>query len=205
MIPGNRKGPASVKKRMKILSVFLLPGFLLVGCSSLAAQPITAVPATSLPTTKAATSALELTQFVVPSPTDIQLPINPDVGSSEYCKPPFAILPVEDGNDISEDEITYELVRMWLRRYKQPQAPALCRIADYSIDKVYDDPGIYSKVLEPRGDFKRVVVFSVKLVQVPSDWMSFAGELDQENWLHISHIVAITKTNEGYTLEFAYP
>ncbi len=75
----------------------------------------------------------------------------------------------------------------------------------FTIDNVYDDPGIYSKVLEPRGDFKRVVVFSVKLVQVSSDWMSFAGELDQENWLHVSHIVAITRTSEGYKLEFAYP
>ena len=112
---------------------------------------------------------------------------------------------MEDGNDISEDEIVYELVKIWLRRYKQPAAPSFCRIADFTIDSVYDDPGIYSKVLEPRGDFKRVVVFSVKPVTVPSDWMSFAGELDQENWLHISHIVAITETSEGYKLEFAYP
>lgn len=154
---------------------------------------------------QAVTLIPEVTQLPVPSPTDIRLPINPDAGSNEYCKPPSAILPVEDGNDISEDEIVHELVKIWLRRYKQPAAPAFCRIADYSIDKVYDDPAIYSKVLEPRGDFKRVVAFSVKLIRVPSDWMSFAGDLDQENWLHISHIVAITKTSVGYKLEFAYP
>ena len=141
----------------------------------------------------------------MPSSTDIQLPFNSDSETNEYCKPPFAVLPVEDGNDISEDEIVYELIGMWLRRYKQDAAPPFCRIADYSVDKVYDDPGIYSQVLEPRGDFKRVVVFSVKLTQVPSDWMGFTGELDQDNWLHISHIVAITETNEGYTLEFTYP
>jgi hypothetical protein len=35
--------------------------------------------------------------------------------------------------------------------------------------------------------------------------MSFAGQLDQDNWLHTSHIVAITKPSAGYTLEFADP
>jgi len=189
---------------MKHLLAFSLVGFLLIGCGSLPAQSVTAPPAVTIPS-QSATSAPEFTQFPIPSPTAIQLPYNPDAVSQEYCKPPYAILPVEDGNDISEDEIVYQLVRIWLRRYKQPEAPAFCRIADYSIDKVYDDPGIYSQVLEPRGDFKRVIVFSVKLVQVPSDWMSFAGQLDQENWLHTSHIVAITKTSEGYTLEFANP
>jgi hypothetical protein len=153
----------------------------------------------------AATSMPEFTQLVAPSPTGMQLPFNPDTGSNEYCKPPYAVLSIEEGNDISEDEIVHELLKIWLRRYKQPEAPAFCRIADYSIDKVYNDPGVYSKVLEPRGDFKRVAVFSVKLIQVPSDWMSFAGELDQDNWLHVSHIVAITKTSDGYTLEFANP
>jgi hypothetical protein len=189
---------------MKILFAFSLASFLLTGCSSLPYQSPT-VTLTGSNATQAATSIPEFTQLSVASPTDIQLSFNPDAGNNEYCKPPYAILPVEDGNDISEDEIVHELVKIWLRRYKQPEAPGFCRIADYSIDKVYDNPGIYSKVLEPRGDFKRVVVFSVKLIQVPSGWMSFAGELDQENWLHISHIVTITKINEGYKLEFANP
>jgi hypothetical protein len=190
--------------RMKIFIAFFLTGLLLIGCNSVP-EPAAIVVLTQSTATQKATSVPEFTQFPVASPTDIQLPFNPDAGVNEYCKPPYAILPVQDGKDISEDEIVYELVKIWLRRYKQPEVPAFCRIADYSIDKIYDDPGIYSKVLEPRGDFKRVVVFSVKLIQVPSEWMSFAGELDQENWLHTSHIVAITKTNEGYKLEFANP
>ena len=189
---------------MKIFLVFSFIEFILSGCGSLPAHSATAPSAVTIPS-QSVTSAPEFTQFPLPSPTDIQLPYNPDAGSQEYCKPPYAILPVEENNDISEDEIVYELVRIWLRRYKQPEAPAFCRIAEYSIDKVYDDPGIYTQVLAPRGDFKRVIVFSVKLVQVPSDWMSFAGQLDQENWLHIRHIVAITKTSEGYMLEFANP
>ena len=189
---------------MKIILVFSLAGLLLIGCGFLPAPDKTPTSLKS-PSAQDITATQDFRQNPAPSPTDIQLPFNPDNDSNEYCKPPYAVLPVEDGNDISEDEIVYELVKIWLRRYKQPAAPALCRIADFTIDSVYDDPGIYSKVLEPRGDFKRVVVFSVKPVQVPSDWMSFTGELDQENWLHISHIVAITETSKGYKLEFAYP
>jgi hypothetical protein len=189
---------------MKILFALTITGLLLIGCSSGPASD--ASPARLVPTrAQAATASAAFEQDPAPSPTNLQLPLNPNIGSNEDCKPPYAVLPVEDGNDISENEIVYELVRIWLRRYAQPSMPPFCRIAEYTVDNIYDDPGIYSKVLEPRGDFMRVVVFSVKLVQVPSDWMSFTGELDQDNWLHVSHIVAITKTSAGYKLEFAYP
>ena len=144
-------------------------------------------------------------QDLVASPTDIQLPFNSEAKNNGYCKTPSAILPARDNNDISEDEIVYELIKIWLRRYTDPNAPLFCRIDDYRIDKVYYDLSILSGPLEPRGDFMRVVVFSVKLIQVPSDWMSFSGELDQENWLHLSQPVAVFKTNAGYTMQFAYP
>ena len=186
---------------MKFILSFGFAVLILISCSSLAVPENAPSPvATRLPSTSTPSR-----QYPVPSSTDIQLPFNPDMGSDEYCKPPYAVLPVEDGNDISEDEITHELVNIWLRRYKQTGAPPACRIEDYTIEKVYSDPSVYSQALEPRGDFMRVVVFSVKPIQIPSDWMSFPGELDQDNWLHVSHIVAVTKTNEGYTLEFAYP
>lgn len=144
-------------------------------------------------------------QDVVPSPTEAQLPSSPSVSSDENCKPPSAVLPVEDGNDISENEIVYELIKIWLRWYAQPHVPPSCRIAGYTIDKVEDDPSVYSSALVPRGNFMRMVTFSVKLYQVPSDWMSFAADLDSENWLHVSHVVAVTETGEGYKLEFGYP
>ena len=32
-----------------------------------------------------------------------------------------------------------------------------------------------------------------------------AGGLDQYNWLHITHIVAITQRSEGDKMEFAHP
>jgi hypothetical protein len=192
---------------MKIILAMLFSGSLLIGCNSVFPSTATFSPTRSVPslTAPVPTSTPISRQNVISTPTEIQLPFNSNVSNDEYCKPPYAILPVSDGNDISEDEIVYELVKIWLRRYNQPNAPLFCRIEDYSIDKVYDDPSIYSNALEPRGDFMRIIVFSVKLSQLPSDWMSFAGELDQDNWLHVSHVVAISKTNEGYQMEFSNP
>ena len=190
--------------KMKILLVFSCAAILLIGCSPSPFEPGTAA-STAIISIQTATNTSEFMQLPAPSPTDLQPLFNPNAENSEYCKPPNAVLPVEDGNDISENEIVHELLRIWLRRYLQDAAPPACRIADFSIDNVYEDPSIYSQELEPRGDFKRVVVFSVKPTQVSSDWMGFTGELDQDNWLHISHIVAITETSEGYKLEFAYP
>lgn len=139
------------------------------------------------------------------SPTEIQLPFDPNVRSDKYCQPPSAILPVSDGDDISEEEIVHQLVKLWLRRYASPDAPLFCRIDGYQINRIYYDVDVISKPLAPRGDFMRVVQFSVKLIQFPNAWLSFAGELDSDHWLHIQHVVAISKTVGGYTMEFAYP
>lgn len=144
-------------------------------------------------------------QEASPPPTDIQLPFNSTVENNEYCKSPSTNVAVSDNNDISEDEIVYQLLKIWLRRYANPNVPLFCRIDAYTIDKVYYDLSLLSGPLEPRGDFMRVAVFSVKLIQASNDWMSFSGELDPENWLHLSQPVAVFKTNEGYTMQFAYP
>jgi hypothetical protein len=171
-------------------------------CSSSAVTP------TLLPTSTEV-SPTELSTVnggnVIASPTDIQLPFATNVSSDDYCKPPYAAMQVADGNDISEDQIVSELMKIWLRRYANEAAPAFCRIGGYTIDKVYYDPAIVNQPLEPRGDFMRIVDFSIELIQVPNAWMSFAGNIDQGNWMHISHVVSISETSDGYEMEFAYP
>ena len=190
---------------MKFFTALFISTLLLAGCSSIPARTADSVPIASIPSPTILPSTPVLEQDLVPIPTNIQLPFNPNAGGDEYCKPPNAILPAADSNDISENEIVHELLNIWLRRYIQPNTPSICRIADYTIDKVDEDPSVYSETLEPRGDFMRTVSFSVKLTQIPSDWMGFSGELDQDNWLHVTHIVAITKTGDGYKMDFAYP
>jgi hypothetical protein len=183
---------------MKIVFVSFLIGFLFIGCTSVP------VPATTVPSEQPASTPI-LRNNAVSSPTAIQLPYNPEVSSDDYCKPPYAVLQVSENSNLSQDEIVYELMDIWLKRYASPDAPPFCRIDGYTIDKVYDNPAGYSSALEPKGDFMRIVSFSVKLIQIPTDWMSLSGELDQENWLHTSHVVAISKISDGYRLEFAYP
>ena len=180
---------------------FIFPSFcvalFLLGCTSVA-EPASPIPALT-------TTEPTVEETNVPSPTDLPLATDTETSSEEYCKPPYAVLPVSDGNDISEDEIVHELIQVWLRRYANPDAPLTCRIEAFTVDKVYFDLDILSRPLEPRGNFMRLVDFSVKLIQASNMWMSFPGELDQENWLHVSNAVAVFETTEGYTLEFAYP
>jgi hypothetical protein len=185
----------------------LLPESLLwlftIACNT--PSPISIDVPASVPPTPNVSSTPVFRQDVYPSPTAIQLPFNSKVENNEFCKSPSANLAVSENNDISEDEIVYQLIKIWLRRYSNPSAPLFCRIDGYTIENIYYDLSILSGPLEPRGDFMRVADFSVKLIQIPSDWMSFSGELDQENWLHLSQPVAVFKTNEGYTMQFAHP
>lgn len=138
--------------------------------------------------------------------TVIHLPYNLVTESSEYCKMPYGYLPVEEGKNLTQDEIVYKLVEIWLERFMNPDAHPYCRIDGYTIDRIDDDPSLSSQPLIPKSDLMRVIVFSVKLIQVPNDWMSFqSGQLDQQNWLHVSQIVAVVKTKKGYKLEFSFP
>jgi hypothetical protein len=142
---------------------------------------------------------------ITPVPTDIILPYNLVQENSTACKPPYAALSLISAVDLSEDEITRKLIKEWLNRYKSPAMHPYCRIDDYRIDDIYSDPNAGSLPLEPKGDFMRIVKFSVKLIQVPNDWMSLNGELDQENWLHMSHYVSISKSGDDYVMAFAFP
>lgn len=187
---------------MKSRFIPFMIGFLLLGCAPVSA-PTATLP--HLSPTSTPLSISPATATVIPSPTDLPLPSNSETASDDYCKPPYAVLPVGDDNDISEDEIVYELMNVWLRRYSDPNAPLFCRIDAFTIDEVYYDMDILSQPLEPRGDFMRVVVFAVKLIQAANAWMGFSGELDPENWLHVRHAVAVFGTPEGYTMQFAYP
>jgi hypothetical protein len=171
-------------------------------------RPFQTAPSTSLPTSNSTPEPATTEVFrqnIAATATDIQLPYNLVTESSEYCQSPYAILPMRDTENLSEDEIAYKLVDIWLSRYKKPEAHPYCRIDDYTIDKVYYDERTPYLPLEPKGDIMRVVIFSVKLIQVPADWMALSGEIDQNNWLHTAHAIAIFKTTEGYTMEFANP
>jgi hypothetical protein len=174
----------------------------------------TSTPLPILPTKTAvptSTETLEPTatevfrQNISATATDIQLPYNLVTESSEYCQVPPPILQLNETENLSEDQIVYKLVELWLNRYKKPGAHPYCRIDDYTVDRVYYDKRITSPPIEPQGDIMRVVVFSMKLIQIPNDWMTLAGEIDQNNWLHTAQTVAIFKTDKGYIMKFANP
>ncbi len=145
-------------------------------------------------------------------PTPIQLPfVKVDEGHTdiEYCdKPNEVFLPISDAHGLSEDEIAGKLISLFLDYYNNPQAPGYCRVDGYRIEKVfYDENLATSPTMMPKGDFMRVVDFSIKLIQIPNVWMSYSGEIDQQNWLHTSEVLAIFKhkTRGVYTMVFSRP
>ncbi len=144
--------------------------------------------------------------LILPStPAENQLPYNANIGDITYCDSANILLLKKDATGFSEDQIAGKLIEMWLSYFRDDQAPAYCRIEDYRVDKVYYDPRTPGLPLEPKGNFMRVVQFSIKLIQVPNYWMSLTGETDQSHWLHTGQNLAIFKTSDGYTMKFAYP
>ena len=144
-------------------------------------------------------------------PTPIQLPFIEGIEGHtniEYCDKSVVVhLPISDAQGASEDEIASKLMSLYLDYYNNSQAPGYCRIDGYRIEKVFYDSRLELPTFSPKGDFMRVVQFSIKLIQIPNAWMSYSGEIDQQNWFHISEALAIFKNEADgvYTMRFSRP
>ena len=139
------------------------------------------------------------------TPTQFQLPFNDKNVESEYCQLPSVKLSASDAQGLSDDEIAEKLMDLHLAYFNAPQAPDWCRIDGYKIGEIYYDERTPSLPLVPKSDLMRVVLYSIKLIQIPNFWMSLAGEIDQQNWLHTRADVAIFHLADGYIMKFAYP
>jgi len=191
--------------KIKIITAILLAAFILASCET-APTPVPTKTAAALPTLTT-TPPLPILSPTQPTPTQtqIQLPFDGSVVNSIDCQSPDVALPDSDALGSSEDEITGKLLELWLAYYQAPQAPRFCHIAGHTIDQVvYDERTLYLP-LEPKGNFMRLVRFSIKLIQLPNSWMSWAGVIDPQNWEHLSGFVAVFHSNAVYTMEFANP
>ncbi len=116
----------------------------------------------------------------------------------------FPVLSVSDAQGLNEDQIARKLIELLLEYYRAPQAPELCRIVEYRIDDVHYNEQYPILPLEPKGDFMRGVLYSVKPFQ-PYFWAIKQGKFDEENWFHDGVDVAVFRSDGGYTMQFAYP
>jgi hypothetical protein len=191
--------------KKKIFVIVWVIVIVLASCS----QEVEVIPTKTnapLPTSTLAlpTSTIESAQLVA-TPTNIQLPFNDKNVEHVYCQYPSVKLSASNAQGLSDDEITEKLLHLHLAYFYAPEAPDYCRVDDYKIDKVYYDERTPYLPLEPKGDFMRVVQYSIKLIQIPNMWMSLAGEIDHQNWLHTGANLAIFRLEDGYTMKFAYP
>jgi hypothetical protein len=203
----------------RILFILAFAILFLASCSSPStgvtsvSSALTVTNTPTHPTTTPAQPVSTATEFIPPwftpippTPTEVQLPFNDKNVESEYCRqwPPI-LLSIADAQGLSEDEIAGKLVGLFLAYFNAPQAPDYCRIDGYRIDKIYYDERYAYLPLVPKGDFMRAVLFSIKLIQIPNVWMAWAGPIDEQNWFHTGANVAVFRSDNGYTMQFAYP
>lgn len=203
--------------------VFASMLFAFAGCTPNASPSAYPNPPIASPISTILSEQIQLTATSIPptysvppnliEPTPIQLPfVKGDEGHTniEYCdkpKPKKMFLTISEAQGLSEDEIAGKLMSFLLDYYNNPQAPGYCRIDGYRIEKVFYDSRLELPTFSPKGDFMRVVQFSIKLVQIPNVWMVYSGEIDQQNWFHISEALAIFKneTDGVYRMRFSRP
>lgn len=141
---------------------------------------------------------------VAPVSTEGGIPvfeINETTVDQEYCQLPEVWLSATEAQGLDDDEIARRLMTLWLDYFNTPQAPGYCRVDGYVIDRVYYD----NHPVEPRSNLMRTIEFSIKLVQYPASWAAWAGEVDDQNWLHTGVTIAVFRSDEGYTMQFARP
>lgn len=196
--------------KTKYVSALILILLLLTACAPLVGpaptQPAPTQPAPTKTVPPPATRPPVATRGPVRpavTVTNINLPLNEKNVEHEYCQSPDVFLSNEDAQGLDESEIAAELMKRWLEYFNAPQAPDYCRVDGYRIERIYDQERIHRAPYEPQGDIMRAVQFSIRLVQLPNMWMSRAGEIDQQNWLHTGCILAIFHTQTGYTMKFA--
>lgn len=188
--------------KKKLIVLFLLVGYLLLSCAPIGTLTPSVLPATNQPI-----STLTYLQ-VEPTGTEIQLPFVGHLAYGEYCDAKSVAdfsLPIADAQGMNEEEIAGKLVSLWLTYFHNLDAPGFCRIDGFAIEEVSYDESWARIPIEPKGDFLRRAMFSVKLIQLPSFWMSWPGEIDQDNWLHTGHLIAVFRSEAGYTFAFAGP
>ncbi|MFH2103034.1 MAG: hypothetical protein ABIJ39_06725 [Chloroflexota bacterium] len=191
--------------KTKTIHTVLLVTFILASCAP-ATKVVPTVTVTSLPTlTIASQHPTDTPIQPLPTPTELQLPFDDSNVDHLYCQSPDVFLSFSEAQGLSDDEIAGKLMGLWLAYFNVPQAPGYCRVDGYRIDNVYYDERTPALPLEPIGDIMRVVQFSIKLIQIPNFWMCWPGEIDQQNWLHTGNNVAVFRSNDGYTMTFAFP
>ncbi len=120
-----------------------------------------------------------------------------------YCQNPYVVLSYTEAQGLSDEDIAIRLMERHLSYFYSLQAPDWCRVDGYKVTDVL--PYDVKDNKSPQGDIMLSVRFSIRLIQVPCAWMSLPGTFDTENWLHSGHTLAIFLSEEGYTMQFAYP
>lgn len=152
----------------------------------------------------------KLTETVPPSSTALLqstgeiisswLPYNPNI-SNEGCNEFTAAIPIKDVKELSKEEIIKKLFEMYLNHFKFPNLGGRCRPEEFKIEDIHMDQIVAFTAKNQWVETTAWVEYSIKIDEVPSNWVAGNGELAPNGWIsHKRLIIGFLEIDEQYVL-----
>ena len=151
------------------------------------------------------TETIESTATVSLSPTPKTtstewLPYNPNI-SDKGCSEFTATIPIKDAKKLSKEEIIKKLFEMYLEHFKSPDLGGICRLEEFKIENIKMDQIVAFTAKNQWVETTAWVDYSIKIKEVPSNWIAANGELAPDGWIiHKSLIIGFIESDEQYVL-----
>ena len=144
---------------------------------------------------------------VLPNPTvqststEQWLPYNQNPGSTG-CGEFTATLSVQETDGLSGEQLAKRLFEIYLGHYKSSTLGSQCGLDDFIVKSARLNASIDFLAVEQKVDYVGTVQYSVKISEVPSDWVAGNGNLEKDGWITDKGlIIGVSKVSDQYILK----
>jgi len=135
-----------------------------------------------------------------PTPTE-WLPYN-ETPNNTGCGEFIATLSMQEAEHLSKEKLAKRLFEVYLAHYKSPGLGSQCRLEDFVVEGTQLNKSLDSLANEQNVGYVGSVQYSVRISQVPSDWVAGNGDLEKDGWIRNKGlIIGVTKINDQYVLK----
>jgi len=128
------------------------------------------------------------------------LPYNPNL-SNTGCGEFTATVPIKNAKELSKEKIIKDLFEMYLNHFKSPSLGGRCRLEEFKIENIKMDQIVAFTVKNQWVETAAWVDYSIKIDEVPSNWVAGNGDLASDGWIiHKSLIIGFIESDEQYVL-----
>ena len=135
-----------------------------------------------------------------PTPTE-WLPYN-ETPSTTGCSEFMATLSMQEAEHLSKERLAKRLFEIYLAHYQSPNLGSQCRLEDFVVQSAKLNKSINFLANEQNVDYVGIVQYSVRISEIPSNWVAGNGELEKDGWIkNKGLIIGVTKVNDQYVLK----